>query len=97
MRAVYKGYELRAYGGKSEQGCNLMLFTVVRLSDGFEFVRDYEESQDTENEKIEALKRRVDEELLSADPWHEAECTVLISIPVSSLFTAQNDRDLTNS
>lgn len=73
MRVKYRGYEIEAHRDRCLGGWSLLYYTVVRDVDGYEAVCGFEDSEEATREKLRQLKRRVDAELLEADPWGEKE------------------------
>lgn len=71
MKVSYRGHEIEAKREKCLAGYKLLYFTIYRESDGYECVCSYTEGDDTPADMIEYLKRRVDAELKTADPWEE--------------------------
>ena len=71
MRVSYRGHEIDAHREPCLAGYELLYFTVYRESDGYECVCSFTSGDDTPAEMVEYLKRRVDCELASPDPWDE--------------------------
>ena len=66
----YRGYTIRAFVGETESMDNVLHFRIERQSDKRELVSSFE---DVEGEMLEKLKKRIDNELQSHDPWGEKE------------------------
>ena len=71
MTKSYKGYTLEVYRDKCLGGWDQLYFSIMRDSDGFECVSNFEESNEKVNDKMKQLKHRVDGEEKEVDPWGE--------------------------
>lgn len=73
MKVSYRGHEIDAHREKCLAGYSLLYFSVYRESDGLECVCGYEDSAEKTRDMVEILKRRVDAELASPNPWSEVD------------------------
>lgn len=71
MKATHRGHEIEVKREKCLAGYPLLYFSVFRLSDQFECTSGYEDSAETVRDKVQQLKKRIDNELLEDDPWME--------------------------
>lgn len=78
MKTIYRGHEIEAKRERSMGGDRLLYFTVYRQADGLECVCDFTTGSDTPADMIGYLKKRVDDELASPDPWDELASRPLI-------------------
>lgn len=71
MRTVYRGHEITVTREKSMMGETMLFYGIFRQADGFECDSGFSSGGDTVRDMVNGFKKRVDEELASADPWGE--------------------------
>lgn len=73
MKASYKGYTIEAWREESLGGGDYLYWAVTRDSDGYLAHDGFNEDGHSElvRQRIAELKRLVDTELASDDPWDE--------------------------
>lgn len=71
MKTSYKGYELRVERDQSLCGYEYLYYSIYRESDGYCCAESFSSGEETEEEFIEILKERVDNELKEDNPWEE--------------------------
>jgi hypothetical protein len=77
MKVHYRGYEISVDRGdspyKPTEGLCYVYWSIYRESDGYCCDETYSYGCETVQEWIEILKRRIDNELATGDPWMENE------------------------
>lgn len=73
MTATYRGYEISVKREKCLSGWQMLYFSVMRLSDGWFCMDSFEDSAETVRGKMKQMKRRIDNEHTTDDPWCEQE------------------------
>ena len=69
----YRGYELIAERHKTMSGDRAIIWSIMRVSDGYLGAAETSYDEDTIRTWIKTLKERVDNELKEIDPWMEEE------------------------
>ena len=72
MQVKYKGHEINVIRDKCMAGYELLYFSIFRIADGFVCEDSFTSSADTVREMVAHLKRRIDRELQSTNPWGES-------------------------
>lgn len=73
MKTIYRGHEIEAKREKCLAGYKLLYFSVFRVEDGYECTSGYTTGDDTVKDFTDHLKKRVDAELASSNPWGEKD------------------------
>ena len=81
MKVSYRGHVIIAEREPSMTGYEMLFYSIFRESDWYECVSNCEDSAETEEAMVAYLKKRVDSELASADPWCESDDLPLMSEP----------------
>jgi hypothetical protein len=67
----HRGHTIDVRRGECLGGWQRLFFTVIRDEDGYICVEDGENSDERVRDKVKQMRRRIDAELLSDDPWDE--------------------------
>ncbi len=70
-KEVYKGHEINVTREPCNAGHELLYYSILRVSDGYECDTDFQDCSETVEEFMQILKDRVDAELKEVDPWEE--------------------------
>lgn len=68
---TYKGYDLHVLRAENGSGVLLTDYSIIRVSDGFLCHIEQDESIANPGQCMAMLKREIDQELASEDPWNE--------------------------
>jgi hypothetical protein len=71
MKIIHCGYEINVTKEKSMGGDLLTYYSIFRVADGFECSSGFEDTEDSVIETVKFLKERVDNELMTKNPWGE--------------------------
>lgn len=71
MRQNYRGHEIDVRRERSLGGDVLLYYTIVRVSDQYVPVESFTTGSDTVRDYVRYMKKRIDAELASDDPWGE--------------------------
>ena len=70
-KVLYRGHEISVGREKSQAGYALLYYSISRRRDQLECLSSFEDSAEKVRDKVEQLKRRIDSELESDDPWDQ--------------------------
>ena len=77
MKTIYKGFEIDVRREKCLGGWSQLYWSVSRISDGWEMISDFADTEDTPATLTQCMKNRIDEylanpELYEVDGWFDA-------------------------
>ena len=75
MKVKYRGYEIEVKRERCLGGWSELYTTIYRLSDGLECVCYCEDSAEKVVDQVRYMKKRIDDELASDNPWCEQEAS----------------------
>jgi len=61
MIVKYRGFEIDVHRGKCNGGWSMLYYSAFRISDGWEFLTSFEDSDETVRDMIKMIKRRIDD------------------------------------
>lgn len=73
MRVIYRGHEINVRRERCLGGWDMLYTSIFRVSDGYECTSFCEDSGEKVRDQIGYMKRRIDAELATDDPWCERE------------------------
>ena len=71
MKLKYKGFEIEVTREKSITKYILLFYSIMRISDGWEFVSGSRDSDETVRELVSEMKEYVDEYLEDPKKWEK--------------------------
>lgn len=72
LKEVYRGHEIELSREKCLGGWDQLYYSIFRVSDGYECTSGFTSDESNLRTYMGYMRKRVDAELTSDDPWDEA-------------------------